>query len=330
MPTARAAPPAEPLGSWSGSSVSIADVSTALMQLRHGEESAATRTSVVNLVVAADDDEGAARAQSAMRRLGQRHPGRTLAIVCRPQGTERIDATVELRGACADDNGIWWEEVRLEVGGQLCSHLSSLVMPLLLARLPVAVWFPSTLPAPGDPLLGLADAVLADARWAIEAGSGLAALVELSRRHTVVDLSWKRLAPWRSLLASLFEPEAMRPFLAGITSAQVSANPGPGRLLAGWLVDRLGLAPAAVSLAPALHASIHLSAIHEGHLGAFSVYRPSDAPLVLARADVEGARSLAESATLPAHGLTWSLAEALSRLSRDPSYEHAILAALSL
>lgn len=324
------APPAEPLASWSGRSVTVAEVSAALTQLRHGEESAATRTSVVNLVVAADDHDGAARAQNAMRRLGQRHPGRTLAIVCRPERPEAIDATVELHGACAQDVPIWWEEVRLEVGGRLCSHLASLVMPLLLARLPVAVWFPSVLPAPGDPLLGLADAVLVDARWAVEAGSGLAGLVELSRRHTVVDLSWKRLTPWRRLLAALFEPERLRPYLAGVTSAQVSANPGPGRLLAGWLVDRVGLAVPAVTIRPALHASIHLSAVHQGHRGTFSVYRPDDDPLVLASADIDGARAHTDSATLPERGLTWSLAEALSRLTRDPNYEHAILAALSL
>lgn len=323
-------PGAEALASWSGRGVGIGDVCAALNDLRHGEALAATRTSVVNLIVAAADHEAAARAQQAMRRLGHRHPGRTLALVCRPDAPEGIDATVELHGTTTDDHAIWWEEVRLEVSGHGCAHLTSLVMPLLLARLPVAVWFPSALPSPGDPLLSLADAVLVDARWAIEAGAGMASLVELSQRHTVVDLSWKRLTPWRRLLAGLFEPTDARPYLAGVTSAEVAANPGPGRLLAGWLIDRVGLAPSAVTLRSAIHASVKVSANHDGHSATFSVVRPSDDLVVFASADIEGRPARSESAALPERGLTWSLAQALARLARDPRYDHAIRSALSL
>ncbi|MGH9075629.1 MAG: glucose-6-phosphate dehydrogenase assembly protein OpcA, partial [Acidimicrobiales bacterium] len=248
----------EPLARWSARSVGIGEVSRALSELRHSEQSAATRTSVVNLVVAAGDSEAAGRAASAMRRLGKRHPGRTLALVCRPEEPEDIDASVELHAAAAEDATIWWEEVHLELGGALCEHLASVVTPLLLAELPTAVWFPSALPAPDDPLLDLADVALVDARWALQAGSGLAALVELGRRQEVIDLSWCRLTPWRRLLASLFEPAAMRPYLGAVTAATVSANPGPGRLLAGWVIDRLGVASAAVTLTRAVHASIAL------------------------------------------------------------------------
>lgn len=316
----------EALASWSGRTVSIGDVRDVLNDLRHSNAPAATRTSVVNLVVAAADREGAARAQSAMRRLGHRHPGRTLALVCRPDSPEGIDATVELHGTTAEGHAIWWEEVRLEVSGPGCSHLASLVMPLLLARLPVAVWFPSALPAPGDPLLSLADALIVDARWAIESGSSMASLVELSRLHAVVDLSWKRLTPWRRLLAGLFEPEDARAYLAKVTSAEVAANPGPGRLLAGWLVDRMCLAPSAVTLKPAVHASMSVLA---GTEASFSVTRPSDDLVVFASADIAGRPARTESGALPERGLTWSLAQGLARLARDPRYDHAISAALA-
>lgn len=318
------------LATWSGRGVGIGDVSCALTDLRHGEVLPASRTSVVNLVVAAADHEGASRAQAAMRRLGHRHPGRTLALVCRPDAPEGIDATVELHGATSDNHAIWWEEVRLEISGPGCSHLASLVMPLLLARLPVAVWFPSSLPTPSDPLLSLADAALVDARWAIEAGSSMAALVELSQRNVLVDLSWKRLTPWRRLLAGLFEPADARGYLAGVSSAEVAANPGPGRLLAGWLIDRVGLAPSAVTLRRSVHASIKLSAARDGHRGTFTVERPGDDLLVFASAELEEGPARTESAALPERGLTWSLAQALARLARDPRYDHAIRAALSL
>ncbi len=326
--TSDAAPGTVPLARWEARSVSIGEVCAALTELRHNEETTATRTSVLNLVVAGDEPEAAARAASAMRRLGQRHPGRTLALVCRSGATDRIDASVELHSATTDGTPIWWEEVHLELGGRLCTHLASVIMPLLLAGLPTAVWFPSALPPPDAPLLGLADVVLVDARWALQAGSGLAALVELSRRHKVIDLSWCRLTPWRRLLASLFEPQALRPYLRGVTSARIAANPGPGRLLAGWLIDRIGVPGSAVTLEAATHASIHLWATHAGHRARFSVERPSDDPLVLGAVQVEGGPSRHESVKLPEHGLTWSLAQALSRLARDPRYDAAIRAAL--
>jgi glucose-6-phosphate dehydrogenase assembly protein OpcA len=324
-------PPATvPLARWAARSVSIGDVCGALTDLRQSEETTATRTSVLNLVVAGDDPEAAARAASAMRRLGQRHPGRTLCLVCRPDRPEGIDATVELHSASTEGMPIWWEEVNLELGGQLGAHLASVVTPLLLAGLPTAVWYPAALPPPDDPLLGLSDVVLVDARWALQAGSGLAALVELSRRHEVIDLSWCRLTPWRRLLASLFEPQALRPYLRGVTSARVAANPGPGRLLAGWLIDRIGVPGSAVTLEAAIHASIQLEATHAGQRATFSVQRPSDDPLVLGAVQVEGGPVRHESAALPEHGLTWSLAQALSRLARDPRYDAAIRAALVL
>lgn len=325
-----AAPPSRTLATWSGQSVSIGEVQRALTELRRHEEATATRTSVVNLVVAGDDRQAAIRSTSAMRRLGQGHPGRTLALVCGPKLAEEVQATVELHAAGTGARPIWWEEISLQLGGQLCSRLDSVIMPLLLAGLPTAVWFPSALPVPDHPLLGLADVVLVDARWALSAAPDMAALVELSRRREVIDLSWCRLTPWRRLLASLFEPHELRGFLRGVTEAKVRANPGPGRLLAGWLVDRLGVSPHSLVLEPAVHASIHLAAAHGGRRASFSVERSSDDPVVSGFAHLEGGPARRETATLPEHGLTWSLAQALSSLTRDPRYDAAIRAALTL
>jgi glucose-6-phosphate dehydrogenase assembly protein OpcA len=320
------------IASWSGRAVTTARVSDALDDLRHTAEHGATRTSVVNLVVAAADHQAAQRASSAMRRLGPHHPGRTIAIICDPHGPEVLDARAEIHGTQEGEeaHAAWWEEVHLELGGELCAHRDSVVNPLLLPQLPVAVWFPSALPTFGDPLLELADALLVDARWAIETGSGMPGLVELSRRHTLVDLSWKRLTPWRSLLAHLFDPEELRPYVRAVTSAEVSANAGPGRLLAGWLMDRLGLSTDRVSLQRAKHATMRITAAHAGSQGTFCVTRPSDEELVLASAEVDGTTAHAESRQLPAHGLTWSLADALSHLTPDHVYEHSIRSALAL
>lgn len=317
-------------GSWSGQDVTTAEVLSALDRLRRAEEHTATRTSVVNLVVASSDAPSAARAQSAMNRLGHHHPGRTVALVICPEAEDGVHARVDLHRARSGSGSIWWEEVRLSLGGRRCEHADSLVIPLLLADLPVVVWYPSALPARDDPLLASADAVLVDARWAGEdeeaAPVALPALVELGLRHPLVDLSWKRLTPWRELLADLFEAEPFRSMAGEAIRAEVAAHAGPALLLAGWLMDRLELPPAAVALGRATHASIRLLAGG----ASFEVTRLDDGPVVQARAAVEGGRERRRAATLPEHGLTWSLAEALSRLERDPVYDHALHAALAL
>lgn len=327
------------LASWSGQSVTIGAVNTALDDLRCREQRTATRTSVVNLVVACSNWAAAERAGAAMRRLGSRHPGRTIAVVCRPEGDpgqDGVDARVELHQARAEGHSIWWEEVALGVSGHLHEHLDSLVEPLLLPDLPVVVWFPSELPRRDDPLVAAADVMLVDTLYAVGASGAdgartvLPALVELTRRHTVVDLSWRRLTPWRRLLAGLFDPAALAPFVGGVTRAEVAAHPAPARVLGGWLVDRLGLAPSAVALRPAVHASITLWAGSGGRAGRFAVERTSDQRRLEASAEVDGVAVQTQVAVLPEHGLTRSLAEALSRPGADRVYQHAVHVALSL
>ncbi|HZD64853.1 MAG TPA: glucose-6-phosphate dehydrogenase assembly protein OpcA, partial [Acidimicrobiales bacterium] len=263
--------PEVPLAAWAGRSVAVAEVMGHLDRMRRSEHTA-TRTAVVNLVVATSDREAARRARLAMHRLGRHHPGRTLALVLRPERPQGIDARVELHRRTIGERAVWWEEVSLEVGGPLCAQLDSLVAPLLLPQVPVVVWYPSVLPGPEGPLVASAEVVLADARWAVPAhtsGDPLAALVDLGRRHVVIDLSWQRLTPWRRLLADLFEPHAVRPFVDAVVRAEIAGHAGPARLLGGWLLDRLGLPPAAVTLRRGRHAGIRLSAEHGGRRARF-------------------------------------------------------------
>ncbi|MGH9104123.1 MAG: glucose-6-phosphate dehydrogenase assembly protein OpcA [Acidimicrobiales bacterium] len=326
------------VASWSASGTTLEAVEAAVERLRHQEEQLATRTSVVNLVVVASDQDSIRRTGSAMRRLGARHPGRTLLLLLDRQAPAGIDAEVTFRQAVAEGHAIWWEQLTLVVRGSAADHLESLVAPLLLAHLPLAAWFPAQLPAPGEPLAGVADAVLVDSRFAEPLGGGteepgdraaaFAALVELSRRHPVVDLSWKRLTPWRELLAGLFDPPALRGYVSEVRSATVRAQPGPRRLLAGWLVSQLGLAPDAVVCEDALHASVELLAGGTGEPGSFTVERDGDERSVTARAVIRGEEVLCQRQSLPEHGLTWSLARALSRLGHDLTYEHAVASAL--
>lgn len=326
-----AAPGTVTLGAWRGREVKMAAVLAALDELRRGGLRTATRTTVVNLVAVAADRAEARTALEATRQFGSHHPARTLVLVPRPDDERGgFDADVGLQGGEAEGHAVWFEEVVLTVRGRAASHLDSLIEPLTLADLPTVVWWTSGLPAPASRLAAEADVVLVDSRAAAEEGASLAGLVELTRRHTVVDLSWARLLPWRQLLAGLFDGPHERPFLAGVRAAEVAGKAGPRRLLGGWLTSRLGLASSAVRLAEARHASVSLAAASAGREGTFGVERRAGERLVRARAVVDGETARTDLLVLPDASLSWSLAQALTRLERDPTWEQALQAALAL
>lgn len=307
------------LCAWQGEGVGIDDVLDALERLRRGQQRTATRTSVVSLVVVATDEEEARRACEADRLLGGRHPGRTITVRCVAGDAARIDADVVLEGL----DGVWWEEVQLRVSGPVTAHLDSLIEPLVLADLPTALWFTGRLPEWDDPLLHAADVVLVDSKEAPQS-SAFALIEQLLRHHPVVDLSWVRLRPWRVLLAGLFEGAAYQRFLGEVTSVSVAGKPGPRRLLAGWLVARLGLSPSVVSLEDDRHVQLRLSAPG----AVFEVTRRAGERLVRASARVEGGPGHEDVLSLPDDSLPWSLGEALTRLGRDRVYEQSLHALL--
>ncbi len=307
----------------------VGAVLEALADLRRGERRTATRTSVVNLVMVAGDAQEAERACDAMHQLETGHPGRTLVLVRDPQaGRTGLDAEVRLHGAAAGGRGVWSDEVRLWVRGELDAHLYSLVEPLTLSDVPVAVWFLARVPQPGDPVLDAADVVIVDTKEAADQET-LELLVRLARRHQVLDLSWIRLAPWRELLANLFEVAPFRPFLGGVRSVSVRGKPGPRRLTAGWLAYRLGLRSSALHLADARHLAVEMRCEHDAVGATFSVERPAGQRLVRSRAQVPRLPSYEDRLMLPDDALPWSLGKALTRLEAHVSYEPALRAAVS-
>lgn len=307
------------LCAWQGEGVGIDEVLDALERLRRGQQRTATRTSVVSLVVVATDEDEARRACDADRLLGGRHPGRTITVRC-VDGPPGIDADVVLEGL----DGVWWEEVQLRVAGGVTAHLDSLIEPLVLPDLPTALWFAGRLPEADDSLLHAADVVLVDSKEAPQ-DSAFALIEQLLRRHPVVDLSWVRLRPWRLLLAGLFEGATYRPFASRVTAASVAGKPGPRRLLAGWLVARLGLSPSAVTLSDDRHVQLRLDADGDA---VFEVTRRAGERVVRAAARVAGGPSHEDVLSLPDESLPWSLGEAITHLGRDKVFEQALHALL--
>ena len=316
------------LDTWAGTDVVLSKVIDTLIDLRHTSARTFTRTMVMTLVVVATNDDDAYRATQAMHALGTHHPARM--IVLQPQADvpqDGVDARVTLFGTAYTEHPIAFEEVVLVVRGAACAALDSIIEPFTMSDLPLVLWYPGSLPPMSDCLLPTADTVLVDLREAPPDP----ALVELARRRGAVDLSWARLAPWRELLAGLFDHPRFRPFVTGVTSIEVEGKPGARRLLAGWLASRLQPQEPTIRLVDAQHAGIRMRATHDGERASFAVVRDGDERAVRGTASIDGGPVHREVLPLPDDSLVWSLAQALTHLRRDSVWqealEHAVLQA---
>lgn len=329
-------PGATTIGSWEAENVTVGAVEAALSDLRRHEQRAAVRTSVLTLVAVVDDDEEAETVLATMSDLGARHPSRTIVLVVGDEegvgAGERtgLDAAASVHVVERQGTAISFEVVVLHVRGRARHHLDSVVEPFTLPDLPVVVWVPSQLPSPGDPLLGNADRLVVDSRAARAGGDALGLIAVLSRRLHVTDLSWIRLAPWRSLLAGLFEGGVNRRFLSGVRRVDVSGNSGPRHLLGGWLLRRLHLPTEAVSLAAAEHASIRITAVSEGRTGTFIVERTSAERAIESCIDIDGGACVRQTLQMRRQWPALSLAGALTAVGTDESYRDAVAGALEL
>ncbi|MGH3850539.1 MAG: glucose-6-phosphate dehydrogenase assembly protein OpcA, partial [Pseudonocardiaceae bacterium] len=280
------------LGTWSGTNVTSGQVEQALSSLRRHEQRAAVRASVLTLVIVVADQTEADAALTIVGEMGTSHPSRTIVLVVGkhqvrgPKGgrfSRRVataidpnpngrDAVVKVQAFERAGTMVTFEDIVLTIRGQGRHHLDSIIEPFTLPDVRMVTWLPSRLPSVGDPLMAAANMVVVDSRAAAggqgtvsdtgiaTAGAVLASSAALARRIPVADLSWIRLAPWRRLLAGLFEGAVTRPFVAGVRQVVVTGNPGPRLLLGGWLLERLNLSPAQVVLEPAEHVTMAVEA----------------------------------------------------------------------
>jgi glucose-6-phosphate dehydrogenase assembly protein OpcA len=323
------------LGSWEADNAKVREVEAALSGLRRHEERAAVRASVLTLVVVTGDDAETELARATVHDLGARHPSRTVVLATgdgEAAGTSGFDAAVWVHAVEREGKSVCFEEVVLRVRGRARHHLDSVVEPFTLPEVPLVVWLPARLPSPGDPLMAAANRVVVDSRAvAGEAGGDvLSRSATLARRLPVADLSWMRLTPWRSLLAGMFEGAVNRPFLDGVDQVEVSGNHGPRFLLGGWLLRRLKLPPSKVTLSPAEHVSVRITATAAGRHGNFVVQRLGAERSIRSCVDIDGGPSVEQTVRMRQQWPALALASALTRVGHDEVYEEALAGARAL
>jgi glucose-6-phosphate dehydrogenase assembly protein OpcA len=227
-----------------------------------GERHVVARSSVLNLIVVAGHRETAERCAATIAATAGRHPSRSLILTTvdpdGPRGLEaQIDALAVATSAGRAETGA--ETVHVTARGETGRHLASIIVPLLVHDLPVALWWPHDPQLGGhraDRLLPIADRLIVDgSSWS---GNGLDRLAALARlaadsRIVVVDFSLLRQARWREALASVYDLPDLRPHLRAVRSIDVeyaAAEPGDPRGLTNvvrpvyhvaWLASRLGM-----------------------------------------------------------------------------------------
>lgn len=278
-------------------------VAAAIAQERHRNGSPATGM-VLNLLILSDE-EFQADATSGAVAAARQHPMRIVTLIPRPGRQEaRLDAEIAVGG----DDGPG-EVAVLRLRGALAEHANSVAIPLLLSDTPVVAYWPEGGPdVPADDPIGRhAQRRITDASTAEDPYR------ELERRKAGyrpgdTDLSWTRLTPWRSALASALDQ--FRPALTGGTVHAEEGNPS-ALLLRSWLAQCLKVPVRLESSAGPGITEVRLSSSD----GDIVVERPEGDTATLRRPGVADARI-----ALARRGLAGLLAEELRRLDPDEVY----------
>ena len=195
-------------------------------------------TGMVLTLVIVTDEGNHYDALKAASGASKEHPSRILVVVRRPgrsprdRAQHRLDAEVRMGSEAGSG-----ETVILRLHGELASHAHSVVLPLLLPDAPVVVWWPEDAPEhPYEDKLGrLAQRRITDAA-ATEDPVGALGLRSTTYAPGDTDLSWTRITPWRSVLASSLDQKHSK--IHGAVVEGEEYNPS-SELLALWLAERL-------------------------------------------------------------------------------------------
>lgn len=226
-----------------------------------GGHHVAARTSVLNLVVVAGDEATAKECAATIAATASRHASRSLILsAADPDGPAGLDARIDSLSTAAAggraETGA--ETIYITAHGETGRHLASIIVPLLVHDLPVALWWPKDPPFGthrAERLLPIADRLIVDgSAWS---GNGLDFLTQMAavagERHVVVDWALLRQARWREALASVYDLPDLRPHLGAVRRIEVdyaAAEPGDPagttnvvRPLyhVAWLSSRLGM-----------------------------------------------------------------------------------------
>lgn len=227
-----------------------------------GERHVVARSSVLNLIVVAGHRKTAERCSATIAGIAGRRPSRSLILsAVDPDGPPGLNARIEAlaltTAAGRAETGA--ETIHVTARGDTGMHLASIIVPLLVPDLPVALWWPDDpefASHRADRLVPLADRLIVDgSSWSGDGLDRLAAMARLaqSQRLFVADFALLRQARWREALASVYDLPDLRPHLRAVRSiaveyaARKEGDPAGSTNIVrpiyhvAWLASRLGM-----------------------------------------------------------------------------------------
>ncbi len=229
------------------------------VEIRH----IAARTSVMNLVVIAQQAEDGQHGAAIIGQLTGRHPSRTLILSSAdPDGPGWLDAriTAQCMLPRADAPEICAETIYITAGGDTGRHLDAIVEPLLIHDLPVTVWWPGEARLESQQardVLGSADRLVDRWRELARATAYPGCASWPGSRPPAgspcLDFALARQSRWREAIASTFDMPDFLPYLRSLRRVAVtysthdeSGQPGHANLIkplyhVAWLASRLDM-----------------------------------------------------------------------------------------
>jgi glucose-6-phosphate dehydrogenase assembly protein OpcA len=178
------------------------------------------------------------KARATLAGLHDRHPARTIFLVPEPRRARGITAVTSLQAVHVDGGREAHAEViEVRLGGKAVEHPASIVLPLLIADLPVFCRWrgePSWESSQLRELASVADRLVVNSsEWRGIPGA-YDRLAGLFDRIAVSDIAFSRTLAWRARLAEGW------PGVAEVERLHVQGPRAEALLLAGWLRSRLG------------------------------------------------------------------------------------------
>ncbi len=225
---------------------------------------AVTRSTALTLLVYVESEQAGEEVRNLISGIILQNPCRAVIMIAEreaaPPGlSAQISAHCQL--PAVGEKEFCCEQVSILARGEAVEGLDQVVLPLMVAGLPVYLWWRGGSFSPPkflDVILRASDHVLVDSARFPDPEADLQRLFDqvqrFSNRAVFTDLNWSRVTPWRELIAQCFDSPDTRPYLDRLTevrfeyeqySPRVLAHRAQSLLLAGWLASRLSWEPVA-------------------------------------------------------------------------------------
>jgi len=198
-------------------------------------DNAVTRAALWNVVAHTTNAKDHSSAAETLAHASESVPQRAIIIRAEPEGKAEIASWISANcHLVGGEKQVCSEEVSIVASGARVRAIPPLVNALLIPDMPVAVWWVGDLPNDDhtyvERLLDAADRLIVDSTD-FDSVSDLIWLREIGERTFTApaDLNWVRLADWRAVTASVFDPPAMRDRLKHVRRTRIVAASGPDK-----------------------------------------------------------------------------------------------------